>query len=261
MLARRRIPADYHHWNRRWGAPSGYRWFLRLPGKERLKSWAPRLAGPFGFQINNTTRRFEYPWAYLATPLREGMRALEIGGGLSGFQFVLAKSGLRVTNVDPGEKAEGVGWPVTEEHHVRLNRAFGTAVDLKTCFLEDAELPRRSFDRIFALSTLEHIPPDQVADLLSLAGDLLTDEGFFVATVDLFLDLKPFSSRSRNRYGWNLDLRRAVEGSGLVLMHGRLEELLGYDAFDPDHVMRNLAEYLIGAKYPTLVQTLILRRP
>lgn len=260
MLARRRIPSTFHRWNRRWGAPSGYRWFVHSPFKEGIRRYIPSLVGPFAFQINNTTRRFEYPWAYLATPLAPGMRALEIGGSLSGFQFVLARSGLRVVNVDPGEQAQGVGWPVATRSIERLNRAFGTNVELKSCFLEDADLPRQSFDRVFALSTLEHIPPEDVGRLLRVVRDLLTQDGLLVATVDLFLDLAPFSTRRRNRYGWNLDLRRAIEESGLTLAQGRPEELLGHDAFEPDHVMRNLGEFLIGANYPTLVQTLVLRR-
>lgn len=261
MLARRRIPSAYHRWNRRWGAPSGYRWFLRLPGKQRIKRWLPRLAGPFGFQLNNTTRRFEYPWAFFATPLSQGMKALEIGGGLSGFQFVLARSGLEVVNVDPGEEAPGVGWPVSEGSMDRLNRAFGTNVVLKRTLIEKARLPRRSFDRIFTLSTLEHIPPEQAPTVLQVAGDLLADEGRLVATVDLFLDLEPFSTRPRNQYGWNLNLWATIEESGLVLEHGHPSELLGHPSFSVDQVMSNLGELLVGGNYPTLVQTVVLRRP
>lgn len=261
MLARRRLPHAYHRWNRRWGAPSGHRWFLHLPGKERLKKVFPPLAGPFAFQVNNSTRRFEYPWAYFATPLERGMKVLEIGGGLSGFQFVLSKRGLQVTNVDPGEEALGVGWQVSRKSIERLNRAFGTTVDLKRCFLHQADLPTAGFDRIFALSTLEHVPPKDVSSLLRTAGELLTERGLLIATVDLFLDLRPFSSRPRNRYGWNLDLQSVIAGSGLELVQGQPEELLGYESFDPDWVMRHLGELLIGIDYPTLVQCLILRRP
>lgn len=167
MLARRHIPKSYHQWNRKWGAPSGRRWFRLLPFRAKLKRWFPRIPGPFAYQINNTTRRFEYPWAFFAAPLSSKLNVLEIGGGLAGFQFVLSRLGIKVVNVDPAEAAEGRGWPVTPEQIERLNRSFGTSVRLVNCFLEEADLRPRSFDRIFAISTLEHIPEHQVDPIVA----------------------------------------------------------------------------------------------
>src|SRR5438046_146307 len=101
MLAPQRIPSSFETWNRRWGAPRGLergRWPIL---RRREVQWrAPRLVGPFGFQLNNDTRRFEYPWAFHSVPVEPGMRCLEVGGSLSGFQFVLAWSGAEVVNVD-----------------------------------------------------------------------------------------------------------------------------------------------------------------
>jgi hypothetical protein len=38
------------------------------------------------------------------------MRVIEIGGGLSGFQFALSKMGCDVVNIDLGMEAAGLDW-------------------------------------------------------------------------------------------------------------------------------------------------------
>src|SRR4051812_24925362 len=99
MLAPRALPQHYIDWNRRNGAPAGR--ILRggrLLGRTRA---GVRWRGPFAWQENNSTRAFEFPWAYEQITSRNGpLRVLEIGGGVSGLQFVLAREGHRVTNID-----------------------------------------------------------------------------------------------------------------------------------------------------------------
>jgi hypothetical protein len=84
MIASRDIPDDYLLWNRKWGAPFGTRVYIllsRLPVLRSVASRMLRLRGYFGFEHNNSTREFEYPWAFSATTLHEGMKALELGAG------------------------------------------------------------------------------------------------------------------------------------------------------------------------------------
>ena len=78
-------------------------------GTKKTLAWDPaireneaRSCGPFAWQSNNSIRKFEYPWAY-HTIRRQGshLRVLEVGGGLSGLQFVLAAEGDEVINLDP----------------------------------------------------------------------------------------------------------------------------------------------------------------
>ena len=141
MLARRALPEEYRRWNRRHGAPFGHRVRgLRVLDRLLPESVLTRMRGPFGIQENNTVRAFEYPWAYHAAPLRAGLDVLDIGGGLGGFQFVLARAGCRVVNVDPGMDAIGVGWPCDESSMRRLNGIFGTSVQLRNTVIERAEL-------------------------------------------------------------------------------------------------------------------------
>src|SRR5437868_2822382 len=97
MLATRVIPERYRSWNLSQGAPDGHerrrRGIFRAFHTER--AWR-RLRGPFAIQGNNSIRQFEYPWAFESAHLAPGMRAMDIGGGLCGFQFALSRAGLDV---------------------------------------------------------------------------------------------------------------------------------------------------------------------
>jgi SAM-dependent methyltransferase len=222
---------------------------------------APSLRGPFGFQNNNRTREAEYPWAFFVTPITSGLKVLEIGGGLAGFQFVLARAGCDVVNVDPGMEAHGRGWPVDAKSIARLNSAFGTHVTLHNCFLSDAPLSNNSFDRIFSISVMEHIPLSESPGIMARAYDLLRPGGFFVITLDLFLNVKPFCSRESNEFGRNVSARMLTESAPFELAHGDRAELFGYPEFDVNRVMSNLDSLMLGSEYPTLAQLIVLRKP
>jgi hypothetical protein len=132
MLVPRVTPDRYRAWNRKWNAPYGPSWLVHGPEKLRTIKAVVRYLGPFVFQPNNSTRRFEYPWAYYAAGLTPGGSVLEIGGGLSGFQFACAKAGVNYRNVDPfvdygSSEAYGAGF---EAVFSSLNHAFKTNVSL-----------------------------------------------------------------------------------------------------------------------------------
>ena len=107
------------------------------------------------------------------------MRILEIGGSLAGFQFVLSKLGMQVVNLDPGEevKPRGKCWPLSLGLHSKLNRSFGTSVTLRKCFIEEAAFADASFDRIFAISVLEHIPQELLSLLVACKSRTQTGRG------------------------------------------------------------------------------------
>jgi len=261
MLARRASPEAYRDWNRQHGAPFG----RRVRGLYTLQRFLPenvmaRIRGPFGIQENNTVREFEYPWAYFATPVRPGLDALDIGGGLGGFQFVLARAGCRVVNVDPGMDAVGIGWPCDDSSMRRLNRLFGTSVQLRNTVIDRADLADDAFDVAYSISVLEHLPPDELVTTLEEVYRVLRPGGHFVMTVDLFLNIAPFTGVQRNRFGTNVDLRWLLEQTPFELAMGTPSELHGFDGFSPEWVLNNLADLLVG-EYPALCQCLVLRKP
>src|SRR5438045_1326615 len=160
MLARRQLPAAHAEWNRRWGAPAGHSGRSALAYLRHLTAADALQEGPFAAQVNSTTRRVEYPWAFHAAPVPHGARAVEVGGGLSGLQFVLSRHRARVVNVDPFADYGGDGEPVAEAvaRHGSLNAWFGTDVELRACRLADAGIETGTVDTGYCISTLEHLP-------------------------------------------------------------------------------------------------------
>lgn len=268
MIAPARLTPEQTAWNRRWDAPHGSRLSraaahfpqLRRPLEQTIFRASPRTRGMFAFQPNNTTRAFEYPWAFAAIDPKPGVRVVEIGGSLSGFQFVLDRCGARVINVDPGEAAHGRGWPVDEHSIARLNKMFRTRIDLRNTFLQDARLEDASADRVVSVSTIEHIPEAELPGVMADVARILKPGGLFVATVDLFINVRPFTSRSSNEYGSNISVADLIEPHGLELVAGNRAELFGYPEFSTDAVLSNLENYLLGT-YPALIQTVVARKP
>ncbi len=71
-----------------------------------------------------------------------------------------------------------------------------------------------------------------------------------MATVDLFLDVRPVADQEENRFGRNVSIKWIVERSGLRLAQGNPSELYGFPDFDPQRVLRGQAHYLVGDSYP-----------
>jgi cyclopropane fatty-acyl-phospholipid synthase-like methyltransferase len=193
-----------------------------------------RALGPFAFQRNNTTRAFEYPWAFFAVGPEPGLRVLEIGGGLSGLQFVLSACGARVVNVDPGEVSTGKGWSLDPDQFDRLNRAFRSEVELRKCTLDAAHLPDAGFDRVVSISALEHVSERELPILMKEIGRVLRPGGLLVPYI--------------------------VAASQLELAAGERSELNGFVEFEPRTILAKLPELLYGAGWPAVTQALVLRK-
>jgi len=227
----------------------------------RMRTLQARAVGPFGFQPdNNATRIFEYPWAFHAVPVGPGDMVVDLGGSLAGLQFVLSKQGARVVNVDPSESAS-MGWGVDERTFATLNRAFGTSVELRKEFLEDAKIEADSIDRIYCISTIEHIPIEELPSLARELRRILKPGGFAVFTIDLFFDLAPFTNRECNVSGRNIDVCWLVGQSGLELFEGETSELFGYPDFDPPDILSRGMEFAQGDYAFNVAQAFVLRKP
>lgn len=257
MLAPRQLPDDFAEWNRRWHAPSGrYNFVARRLG--RGNAIGMRYRGPFAYQENNSTRLFEYPWAYnQISALARPLRIVELGAGLSGLQFVLAREGHRVVNVDPGLAAAGVGFELDPQVHRKLCRVFRSPVDLVSTTIERAGIPDRSVDVLLSVSALEHFAVEDLEELTIQARRILKPQGVVILTVDLFLDLHPFSDARSNVYGQNVDLCDLLERASLDLRTGNREELLGFPEFNPRRILARLSTYHVATGYPVLAQCLV----
>jgi SAM-dependent methyltransferase len=260
MIARRQLPESYKNFNRTWQAPLGPPEGRRARLLGRRSRLGIRHRGPFAWQTNNTTREFEFPWAYeQVMKLGHDLTVLEIGGGMSGLQFVLAREGQRVINVDPGLQARGRGWEVNAEFHRRLQEVFEAPVDLRPSTIGDAGVPDESVDVLLSVSTIEHFTDEDLDELSEHVRRILRPAGHAVLTIDLFLDLAPFTERQRNEWGSNIDVRALLERSCLELVSGEPAELCGFDRFDPQSVQSRLTEFLTGTA-ASFVQCVVARR-
>jgi 2-polyprenyl-3-methyl-5-hydroxy-6-metoxy-1,4-benzoquinol methylase len=263
MLAKRQLDERSLAWNRKWGAPFGYQYRDTLAHRAIAKMMGDRFrlrrGGPFSIQGNSDTRHFEYPWAFHAAEVKHGLKVLEVGGGLSGLQFVLSREGCDVLNVDPGMERQG--WSANPQEIARLNRAFGTSVRIMNCGIQEAELKAGSFDRVLSISVLEHVPADIIMRGMHNIHAALKPGGLCVLTVDLFLDLAPFSERDENAYGRNIPIPSLHKGLDFELALGKREELYGFPEFDPKVILGNLPTYFLSVRYPVLTQALVLRKP
>lgn len=261
MLAKKNLEPRFLSWNKKWGSPFGHpaRWFEKFTERFLPASRITINRNIFSLQPNNDTRAFEYPWAFFSADFKPGMRVLEVGGGLSGFQFVLSKSGMHVTNIDPG--MDRLGWPVNKETFSQLNSLFNTDVTLLNQGIEEARLEANSFDRAFCISVIEHMPPQTAKIALNKVYNTLRPGGMFILTIDLFLDVFPFTQKIENLYGRNISVQQLLNETSFEIIHGDKQELFGYLEFESTGILENLPQYLIGGLYPVLVQTLILRKP
>ena len=262
MIGTRAIPQSYGLWNKRWKAPNGsaiYRTYEKLCGRWRYLPHCERLGGMFCIQKNSKTRTWEYPWAFHSVPLKAGMKVLELGGGLCGFQFVLSKMGMDVTNVDPGEASEGVGWPVTAASMARFNARFGTNVKLCNTTIEASGIESETMSCVFCLSVIEHVPESEHLQIMNEVYRVLQPGGYLVLTVDLFLDLCPFTNRKSNKWGTNVSIEKLLAMAPFELSIGNKAELYGFDEFDHRRVLSCLAQYVIGS-YPALAQGAVFRK-
>jgi 2-polyprenyl-3-methyl-5-hydroxy-6-metoxy-1,4-benzoquinol methylase len=270
MLARRKLPPEYWRWNATWGSPQGrHVQVTRLvqlvaPGASaalRHRTLLARSLGPFGFQTNSSTRAFEYPWAYHQLASVGPCRVLEIGGALSGLQFVLAKEGFRVHNVDPFfDYGDGDYNLDPAARHAFLNRTFGTDVVLHRTTLPESRLSG-PFDAVVCVSTIEHLSDHDIEETLKLAKDLVVPGGLLVFTVDLFLNVSPFCSPADNVYGTNISIARLQQILGAEIEAGDRNELFGFDEFSTDRVLSELDELALNDAYPQLAQLVSFRSP
>jgi 2-polyprenyl-3-methyl-5-hydroxy-6-metoxy-1,4-benzoquinol methylase len=257
MLARATQSKEFEEWNRKWGSPYGK--FRVLKALNRLpllkqSSHLRRAIGPFGFQFNTSTRAFEYPWTYFQLVHEKRSTILEIGGALSGLQFVLSMEGHEVHNVDPffdyGLGEYGID-PLIE--HEQLNRLFGANVVLHKTTLPEVKLDRR-FDAVICVSTIEHMSASDIAATLQSAKELLVPGGLLVLTVDLFLDVVPFTTSPTNKWGTTVSIAWMQEVLGFEMVAGTRAELYGYDEFSSEEILRNVKDFATNLHYPQLAQ-------
>jgi SAM-dependent methyltransferase len=127
---------------------------------------------------------------------------------------------------------------------------------------EDAGLSPNMFDRIFCISVIEHMRKDAALQVMEGIEQALRPGGLAVMTVDLFLDLHPFTETLENDTGTNMEVSALMSAAKLDLVFGCREELYGYKDFVPEAITRRVPEFLVGDfRLPVVSQCFMARKP
>ena len=132
--------------------------------------------------IQQDLKDLQRPWAFKAVlaNVPTGGRILEIGAGEPYVAELLSRCGYEVWVVDPydgsgngpTEFAEFVGrYPNLKI----IRQQFGTGL---------SQLPLASFDAVYSISVLEHIPFDALRDAMAMAHQCLAPRGINIHAVD-----------------------------------------------------------------------------
>lgn len=135
--------------------------------------------------VDGDLKNVQRPWAAktILGTIPPPARLLEIGGGepiVSGF---LAELGYDVTLVDP---YDGFGNGPT--HYERYVAQFPHVKIVREYFVPDTHaFAPQSFDAIFSISVLEHIPPDPLGDCFNAIERFLRPAGVSIHCFDFIL--------------------------------------------------------------------------
>jgi SAM-dependent methyltransferase len=160
------------------------------------------------------SKAWENAWVLRHAEVRPGQRALDVGGASTLFSFYLARLGCDVAVADNDWSNCGL---LENARHVA--RAMGwrlTALD------QDATRPLPyadgSFDRVFSICVLEHLPPAVRQRLMRELGRVLAPGGIAGFTTD-YDEARPVLTTDKGlRFAYRLKLERDVlRPSGLAV--------------------------------------------
>lgn len=135
--------------------------------------------------FNGDLKDVQRPWALKAilASVPAGSKIIEIGAGEPLVASALAELGYDVTVVDPYEGA-GNG-PVEYEHYVRK---FKNVSIIKDVFGANLPFEPASFDAVYSISVIEHIPPENLPNLFAAIKMFLRPGGYSIHCADSVIE-------------------------------------------------------------------------
>jgi len=141
----------------------------------------------FGFFNKTAARSFEYPYIINEIGTIAGKKVLDIGAGLSPLPLFLAKSGASVVTVDNSPVTRKIGQPHTDWNgwgyldYGELNNSL-ISYNKDIAFVR---LAANSFDCIYSVSVIEHLPAATRRSIWPVLSEALIDNGTLLLTIDL----------------------------------------------------------------------------
>lgn len=128
-------------------------------------------------------RMWEYPFAVLSADPHRGARCADIGCGMTAFTIYLKEAlDCDVVGVDPEFFSKGIR---NTGHGVSREFINKTGLNIIHCGMEIIALPSDSFDFVFCLSVIEHVP-HWIAHLgIQEMARILKPGGKLIITVDV----------------------------------------------------------------------------
>ncbi|HEX7118120.1 MAG TPA: class I SAM-dependent methyltransferase [Longimicrobiales bacterium] len=174
------------------------------------------------------SKRWEYPWALERARLAPGSHVLDAGSGASIFPVYLARCGHAVTALDRVvERRFGAAHAVTVEY---------VAGDL-------AALPfaAESFDAVFCISVIEHVPEERIPQAMAEFRRVLRRDGRLLLTTDYYRDAEAEiwheGPDRRFRVDWGVfdeaRLRRSILDAPGWVVDGALDLDVDWDRVSP----------------------------
>ena len=175
-------------------------WFRPLL---KRSAYLQRLIG-----YNHWSRNWEYPWSVLASEFKNNSyKIIDVGGGGSSFARYLSECGYDCIVCDPS---------LNQGLNVVINRNKGLYRNVRTLIFqlilrltgitrlwgkpsknendsvlyypysaEDIQFPNNYFDRVFCLSTMEHIPVENWNQCMNEFERVLKPGGRLIITIDM----------------------------------------------------------------------------
>jgi hypothetical protein len=161
------------------------------------------------------------PWALktIVATLRPGARLLEIGAGEPLVADQLARLGYDVTAIDPYD-----GRDRGPSEFEAIRKAYPGVAIIRGMFPRDAR-EAGTFDCVYSISVLEHLPLDAIDETCTQIKRLTRDGGYTIHAID---HVVAGDGAAHHREG----LRRIVGSLGLE--EGELDAVLSELAVDPE---------------------------
>jgi len=150
---------------------------------------------------------WEYPWAITREALPEGELVLDAGCGVSTLPIYLATKGATVVALDSHPD-----WLAMEARAARFHGAPVVPVQMD---MRELRFPDGTFDRVYCISVLEHVPAEDQPRTVREMARVLRPGGRLYLTVDY--DERERRSRDDVVYDRLALQRNAIEPSGLVV--------------------------------------------
>lgn len=217
--------------------------FLKVKKKRRARMG--RCVGPSLLEpaVLESYKNWDNPWAILNANLQKGQKILDCGSGRGVLQFYLSSKGLDVHAIDISHnrskvfkkiqsrlKKIGINYTINPHTvHNKLNKKYRTLVTFKMESATAMSYEDNTFDRIFCISVIEHMPDPDIAGSIQEMERVLKTGGLLLLTFDYHPEANP------DIIGFTKDdfYHKLMNHCQLIITNG-----------EPDYTIINWDEYL-----------------